>query len=243
VIRYLLRLEYDGTDFSGWQAQRGRRTVQGELEAILERLCGRRVPVTGSGRTDSGVHAEDQAAHIDLEECEGARMLQGLASLAPPDVAVLGWSEVDSGFHARFSARSRLYRYRLTSSRHPLLERQAAVSPFGMLDTPAMAEAAGLCTGSADWRGMSREGSANRTWRVDVMEASVREDCRGWTFGIRADRFLRGMVRIWAGTLVDVGRGRHSPEVMRQILSTGDRRLAGPSLPARGLTLAGVCYD
>jgi tRNA pseudouridine38-40 synthase len=243
VIRYLLRLEYDGTDFSGWQAQRGRRTVQGELEAILERLCGRRVPVTGSGRTDAGVHAECQAAHIDLEDREGTRVIDGLASLAPRDVAVLSYTEVDACLHARFSARSRFYRYRLIRGRHPLLERQAAISPYERLDTSAMDEAAGLCTGTGDWRGMSREGSGNRTWLVDVLEASVSEDCRGWTFGIRADRFLRGMVRIWAGTLVDVGRGRHSPEVMRQILSTGDRRLAGPSLPARGLTLAGVCYD
>jgi len=243
VIRYLLRLEYDGTNFSGWQAQRGRRTVQGELEAVLERLCGRRVPVTGSGRTDAGVHAECQAAHMDLDEGEGARVIAGFSSLVPEDVAVLSCSEVDSGLHARFSARSRAYRYRLIRERHPLLERHAAVSPFRRLDTPAMQEAAGLCLGTGDWRGMSREGSGNRTWLVDVLEASVSEDCRGWTLDIRADRFLRGMVRIWAGTLVDVGRGRRSPDVMRQILSTGDRRLAGPSLPAHGLTLAGVFYD
>lgn len=243
LIRIAICLEYDGTCFEGWQTQRGGRTVQGVVEGVLAGLCHRTVRVTGSGRTDAGVHARRQVAHLDLEPEEVDRVICGLPALLPADVACTSASEAAPGFHARFSARSRTYRYRLIDHRSPLEGRFALEMPGVALDTPAMREACVPCTGRRDWRGMARTGGGNSTWTVDVAEARVDRDPAGWTFTIRADRFLRGMVRIWAGTLVETGRGRFGPGRLEEILSTGDRRLAGPSLPARGLVLEDVSYD
>ncbi len=242
VTRLALLIEYDGTCFSGWQAQRGRRTVQGVLEECASKLCSRDVGLTGSGRTDSGVHALGQVAHLDVEDDESSRISTGLPEVLPPDVAILETARAPDGFHCRFSALSRSYRYRIIRGRHPLLSRYAFQLPYRELDTEAMQKAASLCLGRHDWKGMAREGSSNRTWMVDVLDASVVENGAGWTMDIRADRFLRGMVRLWAGALVDVGRGRMTPEAVGDILLSGDRAMAGPSLPPQGLVLTGVEY-
>jgi tRNA pseudouridine38-40 synthase len=241
-VRLRFTVEYDGTDFAGWQAQSSGRTVQGEIERCLAVLLGRQCRVTGSGRTDAGVHASGQVAQVDIEEAEEGRVVSGLPEILPSDVAVNGIQRAGPGFHARFSATGREYSYLVLKGRSPLTARYAYECPWPCLDTAAMMAAAGLSLGGSDWRGMSKEGSGNRTWRADVRTADVTEDARGWTLTIRADRFLRGMVRIWAGTLVEIGRGRFAAGRMREILDTGDRSLAGPSLPAKGLTLVRVEY-
>lgn len=239
--RLRLTLEYDGTDFLGWQVQSEGRTVQGTVEKALETLTGRPIRVNGSGRTDAGVHALGQVAHLDVAEQEVERVLSSLDRLLPGDVSVVSAEEADPGFDARRDAVERLYRYRVLRERHPLLDRYAHVHP-GPLSTRAMAGAAGLCTGRHGWRGMAKEGSGNRDWEAVVRTASVVEDALGWTFLISANRFLRGMVRLWAGTLLRVGGGRLDPREVGRILQTGDRSLAGPSLPAGGLTLVEVRY-
>ena len=241
-MRLKLLIEYDGTDFSGWQVQKGRRTIQGVLQEALEKVLCRHVAVTGSGRTDAGVHASGQVAHLDVEECELERTESCLYRLLPPDVAVLGMERVAPDFSARFSAVRRSYEYRIIRDKHPLGSRFAWVCCWEDLDTAGMGLAASLSTGRSDWRGFSREGGGNRTWISTVCAASVSECASGWTLRIQADRFLRGMVRLWAGTLVEIGRGRLEPGVVKAILETGDRRLAGPSLPPCGLVLTGVEY-
>jgi tRNA pseudouridine38-40 synthase len=241
-VRLRLLIEYDGTCFSGWQNQRDRRTVQGVIEEALGKTLGRRVGVTGSGRTDAGVHAAAQVAHLDVADTEFERARSCLSRLLPPDLAVLSIEPAPPEFSARFSAVGRVYEYRILREKHPLESRYAWTCCWRSLDTVRMSRAAALSVGRAVWRGFSREGSSNRTWIADVRAASVEESHAGWTFRIEADRFLRGMVRLWAGTLVEVGRGRLEPEVVTQILETGDRRLAGPSLPPCGLTLTRVEY-
>ena len=144
--RIRLTLEYDGTDFLGWQVQAEGRTVQGTVERALETLTGRRIRVNGSGRTDAGVHALGQVAHLDLEGEEVERVMSSLDRLLPRDVSVVSAVEADPGFDARRDAVERLYRYRVLRQRHPLLDRYAHVHR-GQLSTPAMAEAAGQCTG------------------------------------------------------------------------------------------------
>lgn len=239
-----MNLEYDGTDFHGWQIQPGSRTVQGEVESILLQLCGRKVPVIGSGRTDRGVHALGQVAHADIVERELERVTSGLPSMLPEDIAVTGVEEVDGDFHARFDAVSRLYRYRIEKAKHPLRSRYCHVLPPSHgLDTAAMKRAAELSLGRNDWKAMAKEGSSNSDWLVDVIKAGVEEDGAGWTFLIRANRFLRGMVRLWTGTLVLIGSGAGSPELMARLLRTGDRKGAGMSLPGKGLTLMEVEYS
>jgi len=241
-VRLRMTVEYDGTCFEGWQIQRTGRTVQGEIEACLAMLLGRRCRVTGSGRTDTGVHAAGQVAHIDLHDTEIERVTKGLPAIVPPDIALHSLEQAPDGFHARFSAVRRTYSYRILRGRSPLRARYAWECPWPLLDPEAMAAAAGLSLGRAGWRGMSREGGGNRTWLVDVEHASVEAGPEGWTLSISADRFLRGMVRIWAGTIVEIGRGRFQPSRITEILTTGDRLLAGPSLPACGLTLVSVEY-
>ena len=243
TVRMRMKIEYDGTDFSGWQVQPGMRTVQGELESTLEKLTGRRIAVTGAGRTDAGVHAAGQVAHMDIRDTELDRMDRGLDSTLPDDLSILLVEEVDPGFHSRFSAVSRTYEYRLARKRHPLSFRYEHVLHRGDLDIEAMQSAVSLSTGEHDWRAMAREGSDNQTWIADVGEATVEETPAGWTLLITANRFLRGMVRIWSGSIVETGRGSKPSCVIEQMFETGDRRLAGPSLPAKGLTLLKVRYD
>jgi len=243
MIRLGLTIEYDGTDFSGWQTQPERRTVQGEIEAALERLSGRRIAVTGSGRTDAGVHAIGQYAHVDVDDSDLDRVQKGVERLLPDDVAIRMVEKVDHDFHARFSALSRTYVYRISKYRRPLHSRFEHLLRRDPLDIPAMEMAAGMCVGNHDWRAMSREGSDNTTWLVDVQDASVTSDGIGWTFSITANRFLRGLVRIWSGTLVEIGLGNRPTDVIEHMFDTGDRKQAGPSLPAKGLTLLKVRYQ
>jgi tRNA pseudouridine38-40 synthase len=242
-LRLKITVEYDGTDFSGWQVQPGCRTVQGEFESALEKLTGRRIAVTGAGRTDAGVHAAGQVVHMDILDSERDRMESGLDSILPDDLSILCIEEVALGFHARFHAVSRTYVYNLAKKRHPLSCRYEHVLHSGELDSRAMQLAAQLSTGEHDWRAMAREGSGNKTWLADVSEAAVEETVTGWTLLISANRFLRGMVRIWSGSLVQTGLGKKPPGVIEQMFETGDRGLAGPSLPANGLTLLKVRYD
>lgn len=238
MARHLIFLEYDGTSFRGFQYQPGERTVQGEVEGCLAKLVGTRVPVTGAGRTDAGVHALAMPAHLDLEN--GDRMLSALARVLPVDVALKSHRRVPDGFNARFHAVRRVYRYRIGKTRSPLKAR-TEYQPGILLDTGAMNKAAELCVGRADWRGFAKTGGGNATWEMNVSGARVEEDSEGWTMWITSDRFLRGVVRIWAGTLLRIGMGRLSPCAVRAILEGGGR--AGPSLPAMGLTLVEVRYD
>jgi tRNA pseudouridine38-40 synthase len=244
MMRVRMLIEYDGTDFSGWQAQPGVRTVQGEIEAVLEKLCGRRIAITGSGRTDAGVHALGQVAHADIGFNELERVKTGLPAILPDDIAVTGVIETDPSFHARFQAVSRLYRYRIEKKKNPLKSRYCyIIPPPWKLDTSAMSEASCLSLGENDWKAMAKEGSDNSSWTVNVLEASVTEDISGWTFLIRANRFLRGMVRIWAGTLISIGSGSARPPLVTELLKTQNREKAGVSLPGKGLTLMEVRYN
>lgn len=237
-------IEYDGTDFSGWQRQPEARTVQGEIETVLERLCIDRIAITGSGRTDAGVHALGQVAHADVGIDMFERIRTGLPAMVPEDIAVTEVEEVDSSFHARFQAASRLYRYRIEKNKHPLRNRFShTLTLSGELTTSDMQKAAERSRGRNDWMAMAKEGSDNSDWIVNVLSADVIEDESGWTFLIRANRFLRGMVRIWAGTLVSIGSGAAQPELITELLETKNRDSAGVSLPGKGLTLMEVKYN
>jgi tRNA pseudouridine38-40 synthase len=245
VSRWQFRVEYDGTDFCGWQTQAGQRTVQGVLEEILSRLMCREVSCAGAGRTDAGVHSRGQVAHLDLEdESERDRLLQGFPRMLPPDISVGCFEETTERFHARFSALSRTYSYRLSSVEHALESRFVHVIPSLELDIEPMEEACILSLGSADWRALAKEGSGNSSWEVHVMSCGVEafgEHC-SWTFRITANRFLRGMVRLWVGTLVEIGRGRLTPPDLADMIRNGDRSSRGQSMPARGLCLERVAY-
>jgi len=241
-MRVLLRVAYDGTDFRGWQVQPGLPTVQGTLEDAIEKLCGRRCPVHGAGRTDSGVHAAGMPAHTDLCREELERVNEGLNGLLPRSMALISAKEVRDDFHARFDAVSRTYTYSVGKRRDPFRRRFEYQPRLSLLSTEAMVEAAERSIGKGSWKGFAKEGSGNASWTMNVTRARVEEGGSGWTFTITADRFLRGVVRIWVGTLLRIGSGAIPPGTVSSIMTNEDRSLAGQSLPACGLVLKDVEY-
>ena len=241
-MRILLRIEFDGRDFHGWQIQPGVPTVQDSIEKAVAELCGRHVPVTGAGRTDAGVHAVDLPVHLDIKPEELERIINGLNTRLPSSISCWSVKEVADDFNARFNAISRSYCYRIARHRHPLTRITEYQPRNPELNTDIMQRAARLSLGKNSWKGFSKEGSGNATWDMNVMETSVAEDLLGWNLRITANRFLRGVVRIWAGTLFRIGTGRIEPELIQQILMEENRDKAGPSLPACGLTLMDVNY-
>lgn len=247
MATYRLTLEYDGEGFEGWQLQPGgRRTVQGALEAAVARVTGQRARVVASGRTDSGVHAEGQVASLRLEGELGAeRLRRALNGVLPPDVAVVDAVRAPDAFHARRDARSKLYRYRVWNGRDrsPLRERRA-LCVARPLDLAAMRRAARAFEGTHDFSSFRAAGSSaasavRRLLRLEV----TGEAGAGVELLFEGEGFLRQMVRILTGTLLAVGSGRWAPEDMPAILAARDRRRAGPTVPARGLTLVAVRYD
>jgi tRNA pseudouridine38-40 synthase len=246
VIAFRLVLEYDGTDFSGWQVQAGaQRTIQGCLEDALRRVTGQSLRVTGSGRTDAGVHARGQVASVALEtKLDSEGLLRALNGVLPPGIAVVDAAVVPSGFDARRDARSKLYVYSIWNASHPSpLRARTHYWVPSVLDLEAMAAAARACAGRHDFRSFQATGSDVKTTVRTISRLEVRGESRGEiSIEVAGDGFLRHMVRNLAGTLIEVGRGRRSPDSMAAVLAARDRRRAGPTAPARGLTLVRVCY-
>jgi tRNA pseudouridine38-40 synthase len=241
-MRLLAVFEFDGTTFSGWQRQPSNTTVQGEIEKALYTLCGRYIAVTGAGRTDAGVHAAAMPAHFDVEPDELSRVKNGLNTVLPLGVSCISVSRAAGDFHARFNAVSRSYEYHIGKGRHPLNSRFEYQPGITRLNISAMKKAAEYSLGRCNWRGFAKEGGGNTTWDMAVTSTEVAESHRGWTLAITANRFLRGVVRIWSGTILRIGMDRIQPETVQSILITADRKLAGPSLPACGLVLTEVIY-
>jgi tRNA pseudouridine38-40 synthase len=256
VPRVLLRIAYDGTAYAGWQRQENGPSIQAALEDALVPLAGAGVAATGAGRTDAGVHAEGQAAHVDVPEGVSPEVVvRATNARLPLDIRVRGAVEVPGDLHARFSAVSKTYRYRwlVSGTGHPLLARTASlVSPA--VDPVVMREAAALIVGTHDFAAFQSTGtpvsSTVRTMHavhlgVHAGEASgvhLQEDERIVELEVTGDGFLRHMVRAIAGTLLEVGQGRRAPEEIRRLLAGAARAEAGPNAPPHGLTLLRVAY-
>jgi tRNA pseudouridine38-40 synthase len=242
--RFRVVVEYDGTDFSGWQRQVEERTVQGTLEDALKAMTGESVFVRGAGRTDAGVHADGQVATFDLlVNIPPHGLLRGLNSALPPDVALVDVAEAPSDFDARFSARGKVYRYTVWSHfvRSPLRARRAwhVREP---LDVEAIRAAAAALVGDHDFRAFRASDCDRRTTRRVVRGIDVDRQGAVLTIDVEATAFLKNMVRILVGTLIDVGRGRLPPDAVGRMLATGDRTIGGMTAPPQGLTLLRVIY-
>jgi tRNA pseudouridine38-40 synthase len=238
-----LTLEYDGTNFYGWQYQPNLRTVQGEIERGLKSLLQETVTVIGSGRTDAGVHASGQVAHFrthSLLPLESIRL--GLNALTHDDLVVLGAEEVSADFHARYSATRRWYRYKI-SLRQRAIGRHYAWFCKYPLDLTAIREASQLLIGEHDFEAFCQAGAETPHFLSRVEEISWTEQDDTIVFDIVANRFLHNMVRIIVGTMVMVGRGKLTPADVADILEKRDRKLAGFTVPAHGLCLMKVYYD
>jgi pseudouridylate synthase I len=237
--RFRATVEYDGTEFAGFQAQPDARTVQGELEAALARLSGGiRQPVMGAGRTDAGVHATGQVIAFTYPGSLSAEALTAaLNGLLPPDVAISGLRRAPAGFNPRYAARYRDYRYSIWNGpRSPLRER-TALWVRSELDVAAMARAASAFEGRHDF---SAFGGADPQPVRTVHRLRVRRTGSVVTIDVRADAFLRGMVRRIVATLLAVGRGQLEASAVPGLLTAGRPALAGAAAPARGLCLRRV---
>ena len=239
-IRFLL--EYDGTDYVGWQIQDNGRSVQGELEKALAQLTQQSVRVVGAGRTDAGVHARGQVASFKTESVFGPDQLRnGANALLPDDVRVLGADAVAMDFHARYSARQRRYRYTIARVPHPLLRRYSWHCGYA-LDLGLLDSCAERMLGKHDFRSFCKNGAERESTSCTVAEAVWSEEGDVLTFEIAADRFLHGMVRALVGTMVDVARDHLSFDEFLRIIDARDRSAAGMSAPAQGLVLESVLY-
>ena len=237
-------VEYDGTAFSGWQRQPGMRTVQGCLEDAIRDMTGETVFVRGAGRTDAGVHAEAQVASFPLEAgIPAGGLLRGLNSILPPDVAITDVADADPAFDARFSARGKVYRYLVWN--HLVRSPRRARTSWHVrsrLDMTVMREAAAALVGEHDFRAFRASDCERRTTRRVVRRLDVFRQGPEVVFEVEATAFLKNMVRILVGTLVDIGRGRLGPDTVARMLETGDRAAGGMTAPAQGLTLVRIIY-
>jgi tRNA pseudouridine38-40 synthase len=240
-------LHYLGRDFAGWQKQRSDRTVQGELEAVFERIVGQRVVTHAAGRTDAGVHALGQVVSFRMPEgWELDEVSRALNALLPADVWVARVGVAPEGFHARKDAVSRSYRYVVGCD-------PAALSPFrrpfewalGLpLEVQALQESATALTGEHDFRAFASVGQDKTHYRcrISIAEWEARRGREGFIFHVEADRFLHRMVRFLVGTMVDIGRGRRPPSDIAALLLTTVNSDTSPPAPPEGLYLMGARY-
>lgn len=240
-----LTLEYDGTDYVGWQIQANGRSIQGELERALAALLKERVKATGAGRTDAGVHALGQAASLRTESRAPLKaFVLGLNSLLPRDIAVRAASERPPEFDARRSARGKIYRYRVVNRpvRTPLAQRYAW-ELYAPLDDAAMARAARPLLGRHDFSAFRASDCEAPHAVRELRKLSVAREGEEVILEVEATAFLKHMVRNLVGTLVEVGQGRRAESSIAELLASRDRGLAGATAPARGLCLVQVFYE
>ena len=240
-----LIIEYDGSNYLGWQIQPKGHTIQGVIQDRLKRLTGEPLQLIGSGRTDAGVHALGQVAHFKTESRMDANTFQrALNSLLPEDIVIRRAEEVEADFHARRSAKSKIYEYRiLNRSTPPAVDRQYVWHVPQKLNLDEMKKATHNLVGEHDFSAFRSVGSSTRSSVRNILRADWRRGKGGLLrFEIEASGFLKQMVRAIVGTLVEVGRGKISAQEFKKILDSKDRKEAGPTAPAQGLFLKEVRY-
>ena len=243
---YKITVQYDGTRYKGWQVQKSTdQTIQGKLQNVLQTLAGHPVEVTGSGRTDAGVHARGQVANFHLDEhFHMEEIFQWLNRYLPDDIAVIAMEEVDERFHARYHAVEKTYQYRIHTGIVPnVFERRELYDYKQPLDIEKMKKAADLLCGTHDYTSFC----GNRKFKKSAVRTVYRIDVEKTKDEIRltysGDGFLQNMIRILTGTLIEVGNGSRNPEEMTEILEAKDRSRAGYTAPPQGLTLLHVTYE
>jgi tRNA pseudouridine38-40 synthase len=243
-MRYFVEIAYDGSKYHGWQIQPNGNTVQAELDRALSVICAEQIQSLGCGRTDTGVHATQFYAHFDCQRELHEANLQNINALLPRDIAAKSLHHVDPGAHARFDASERGYQYFMHFEKDPFLEQRSFQfnSRFG-LDLPAMNRCAALLLLEEDFASFCKSNSGSSTTICKLMLAEWSELPNGQLrFDIRADRFLRNMVRAIVGTLLDVGLGKISQDEFVHIIKQKNRSFAGTSVPPQGLYLTEVRY-
>ncbi|MBN1778148.1 MAG: tRNA pseudouridine(38-40) synthase TruA [Clostridiales bacterium] len=242
--RVLLTVSYDGTAYVGWQRQLNGISIQQKLEEALHALLDETTPVTGASRTDAGVHAMGQCAHFDTRSAIPAdRFPFALNTHLPPDIKVLEGREVDGFFHARFDAVGKTYTYRIHNAPHPsaLYRNYMAHVPV-KLDLAAMREAMKDLFGTHDFAAFQAVGGTAKTTVRTITHIELTREDERLTLLVQGNAFLYNMVRIIAGTLLEIGKGKLTVHCFRKAIDTGDRLCLGPTAPACGLELTQVFY-
>ena len=257
-MRYSIRLSYDGSKFCGWQIQNNAHSVQGTIETALSTIVGRAVQITGAGRTDTSVNAINYVAHFDIPEessFEAEHLCYKLNAMLPREIVIHEICEIEPDFHARFDARSREYCYFIHFAKDPFAEKFSYRMRYP-LDLEAMNLAAKKLLGEHDFSCFEKVGGNNTTSICTITEAvwstyrpshvelmgSPYKEGDYIVFRIRANRFLRNMVRAIVGSLVEVGRGKKAPSWIDELIASGSRSAAGQSVPGNALFFCGAEY-
>lgn len=241
-MRYFFEITYKGTSFHGWQSQANAVGVQQVVKEALSKLLREEVSITGSGRTDTGVHCVQQFFHTDIEKpFDIQNLIIRLNSLLNKDIAILSIRKVKPDASARYDAYERTYEYHITRQKNPLRDGLAFYF-FKSIDLPTMERASALLIGTHDFECFSKVKTDVNHFTCDLKTAKWNQKGANLVFTITANRFLRGMVRAIVGTLLDVGIGKITVEQFKQILNSKDRKKAGMNVPPEGLYLMKVKY-
>ncbi len=241
--RYKLTIEFDGTDFSGWQIQPDARTIEGELERVFSKVLQQPVDLIGQGRTDAGVHARNQIAHVDLPHTleELQSFLVGVNGLVGREIHISDIEQVEDDFHCRFDALYREYSYTMLKKPSPL-QRRYAWELQGEYDMQLFYAAAALLQGEFDFAGFSKYNVENYTTLCTVLKSEILEIDEKIIYVIRANRFLRNMVRRIVGTMFKVAEGKLNLKEFEEILNNPGAKIHTFTAPAQGLILERVFY-
>ncbi len=241
---YRLTVQYDGTDFSGWQIQNNVKTVQGELTEKIRILTRKKINLIGSGRTDAGVHALGQIANFRCENIPDLRKFTfSLNSMLPKSVAVIGSEEVPESFHARFDAKKRSYFYFISSIKSPFYDRYSWLNTkSASFDLNELNNLSGIFLGKHDFTSFSRAKTETENKNCEIYSIHWRRKNFLTIFYVEADRFLHGMVRTLVGTILKVYQLNGSKKDLENILNARDRKAAGEAVKAKGLFLNKVRY-
>jgi len=243
--RILLTVSYDGTNYAGWQLQENAVAVQQRLEEALEKLVHEPIRVTGASRTDAGVHALGQRVHFDTaSRIPPDKYPFALNTCLPPDIRVLEGKEVPGDFHARFDAKGKRYTYRIHNAPHAsaLYRSMTAHVPY-KLDVEKMRRSLPDLLGTHDFAAFQAAGGTAKTTIRTLTDVQLHQDGSMLTLTVYGNAFLYNMVRIIAGTMLDIGMGRKEPDAFKKALETGDRLALGITAPACGLELTHVYYE
>lgn len=240
--RYFLEVSYKGTAYSGFQSQENANTIQAEVETAFEILHKERLVMTGSSRTDAGVHALQNFFHFDFEGIVNPKFVYKINAILPADIVVKSIRQVSNGAHCRFDALGREYKYYIYKHKNPFLADRAYYFPF-TLDVELMQQAAEIVKEYSDFTSFSKRNTQVKTYKCSILESHWIEENGCLVYNVKSNRFLRGMVRALTSTMLKVGRGKISLNEFRQIIEAKDCTKASFAVPAHGLFLIKVMFE
>lgn len=241
-MRYFLDISYNGSNYHGWQVQTNANSVQETIESAISKILTSSIQITGSGRTDTGVHAIQQVAHFDNNKSfDTAQLVYQLNSMLPWDISINNCYLVPDEAHARFDAVERAYKYFIHQKKDPFVHGQSYYFK-PVLDVQAIEKACEILKECEDFESFSKVKTDVTNFKCQILETGWEQTDQGYVFTISANRFLRGMVRAIVGTLIDVGQKKLTLQQFKKILEAKDRSEAGTNVPAQGLFLSRVVY-